>query len=786
LRIWSARAEALAKGSAFHLLRQLLHQAAQIATGDSLTVRQDKLVRTVAQSMTDADALRVAEFLGELCETPFASSDARIQLRSARSNAVLMGDQMRSAWEEFLAATSAQAPVILVLDDLHWGDLPTIRLMDAALRKIEGGRCMLLGIARPSVHQVFPALWQEHQCSVLALAGLDDDACRELSKGILGHEAKEEDLRRMIRLSGGNAFYLEELTRAFQASEGQQVPGTVLALAQARLRTLAPLPRQILRAGSIFSGSFALPGLRHLLASEEHALTIETALQTLVDNEFLTVSLGEADSNVPASKQFEFRNELMREAAYSTLTDTDRELGHRLAARWLHESGVRDALLLAKHFELGRENERATEWYALASAQALEGDDLAAAIALGERGISIGAKGRVVGLLHSSIARALLWTGENGSSSEHSSMALESLRVGSQDWAKAAGDGVTALGRCGAFGDIVDLGAELVKASKEGGMSGAIASALARSSSRLFLAGRYKDAEELYRELPTDIENLETTDPMVEGHILSAHANRCLCEGDPGRYLALCKESAAAFDACGDRRSATITRVNVGFAYAELGDYHSAETILRAALAVAIEMGLDAIGSLSRNNLGRVLLALDKLDEAWDLELVAIESFTMQGDDRMANGSRVYLSKIHQRKGALESARKEALEALQGTSTVETVRMQARAQLASVLLQMGKPNEALEEAKEAMRILETLGQVEEGESFVHLMLVECEIQCMHLDKAQDALKVAGASLYRRAEQIDDPNWRTSFLENVYDNVRIVQFLGEWGLADSGR
>ncbi|MCP4449098.1 MAG: protein kinase [Myxococcales bacterium] len=782
VQVWSARAEALAKGSALRLLRELLHQAAGIAADDALSTKRDKLAQTVSRYIEQTEALRTTEFLGELCEVPFDATDARVQLRAARGNAVLMGDQGRLAWEEFLAAVSKRSPVILVLENLHWGDLPTIRLMDGALRRVDTGPWMLIGIASPEVQQVFPSLWQEHGCTVLPLQALDDDACRRLIHGILGHAAKEAHLQRMIQLSGGNAFYLEELTRAYKFSQGDEVPGTVLALTQSRLRTLPALPRQLLRAGSIFSGSFSLAGLRRLLGDEGNVDELRRQLQELAENEFLADCQEQGLGYLGTPQQYSFRNALMREAAYSTLTDTDRELGHRLAALWLHETGCREPLLLAKHFELGKEDKKASKWYALAARQALESNDLSAAISLSEKGISIGAQDRVLGLLHGSIARALLWTGENGRSSEHSTLALENLRAGSSDWARAAGDGVTALGRCGAFADIVLLGTEMVRASRTRGMSGALASAIARSASRLFVAGRYREAKKLFRELPTDVKGLEDSDPVVEGHLLSARANHFLCEGDPGNYLKLSEQSAAAFDACGDRRSAAITRVNVGFAYAELGDYRSAERILRSVLNVAIEMELDAIGSLARNNLGRVLLAEGELDEAWDLELIAIESFVMQGDDRMANSSRVYLSRIHQKKGSLESARNAAKEALQGTSTVATVRMQAHSQLASVLLEMGLPEEALESALAGIKILDALAQVEEGESFVRLMLVEAELQCMHLDEARAALKNAYKGLIHRFEQIDDANWRLSFIEQIEENARIVQLSSELGLV----
>ncbi len=780
LRIWHARGEALSKGSAFRLVHQLLWQAVGIGADDPLATRREKLVRTAARVLPGPAALRVAEFLGELCDTPFLASSGRIQLRAARGNAVLLGDQMRQAWEDFLAAVSRESPIVLVLDDLHWGDLPTIRLMEGALRRVGIGQWILLGIARPEIRETFPELWKEHGCQSLELGRLDEAACWEL----LGNTAHERDLKRMIRLSGGNAFYLEELARTFQATRHEEIPETILALAQARLRTLDAQPRRLLRAGSIFGRTFTEAGLQRLLGPQDPPEAIASPLQELVDREFLSIDTSVDHSRSDTSWQYSFRSELLRETAYSTLTDTDRELGHRLAARWLHETGVHDALLLAKHFEMARDKTSAATWYAVASRQALEGNDLGSVLTLAERGIAIGAAGAVLGRLHGCITGALLWTGENGRASEHSTMALEHLDVGSEDWARAAGDGVTVLGRCGAFDDIVALSTELVEASSTHGMSREIVSALARSASRLFLAGRHKEAEALFQELPAATDNWEeTSDPVSRGHQLSALANRHLCQGDAGHFLSLSERSAVEFEACGDRRSAAITRVNVGFAYAELGDYRSAEVVLRSVLAVATRMELDAIGSLARNNLGHVLLSLGRIEEAWDLELVAIESFTIQGDDRMANGSRLYLSKIHQHKGALDLAYGEAMQALERTSTIATVRMQAHAQLASVLLDMERPLEALTSAKEAMRILRMLGQVDEGESFTRLILVEAEIQCMHTNDARDALQEAHTRLLERAEKIENTEWRQSFTNLVPDNARIFQLAAEWGIVD---
>ena len=51
-----------------------------------------------------------------------------------------MGDQMRRAWEDLLAAECAVHPVLIVLEDLHWGDLPSVKFVDAALRNLHDRR----------------------------------------------------------------------------------------------------------------------------------------------------------------------------------------------------------------------------------------------------------------------------------------------------------------------------------------------------------------------------------------------------------------------------------------------------------------------------------------------------------------------------------------------------------------------------------------------------------------------------------------------------------------------
>src|SRR5262249_33099915 len=133
--IWTGRIDSLRAGSAFGLLGQVLRSALLVRDGEPLSVRRQAIEARVMQHVALPERRRVAEFLGELVGTPFPD-EGSAPLRVARQNAQIMGDQMQRAWVDFLRAESAAHPVLVVLEDLHWGDLPTVRFIDAALREV--------------------------------------------------------------------------------------------------------------------------------------------------------------------------------------------------------------------------------------------------------------------------------------------------------------------------------------------------------------------------------------------------------------------------------------------------------------------------------------------------------------------------------------------------------------------------------------------------------------------------------------------------------------------------
>src|SRR5262249_14886787 len=152
---------------------------------------------------------RVSEFLGELVGTHFAD-DGSPPLRAARQDARVMGDQMLRAWVDFARAEVGARPTLLVLEDLHWGDVTTVRFVDAALRELRDAPLMVLALARPELTERFPKIWEERRVQEIRLGALSRKASERLALQVLGGSVSSEMVARLVQQADGNAFYLEE------------------------------------------------------------------------------------------------------------------------------------------------------------------------------------------------------------------------------------------------------------------------------------------------------------------------------------------------------------------------------------------------------------------------------------------------------------------------------------------------------------------------------------------------------------------------------------------------
>jgi tetratricopeptide (TPR) repeat protein len=321
----------------------------------------------------------------------------------------------------------------------------------------------------------------------------------------------------------------------------------------------------------------------------------------------------------------------------------------------------------------------------------------------------------------------------------------------------------------------------------------------------MIVVGKYKLADALARQIGQLLENfaglhiieamatsadtdprppLRELEPLALARVHRFRARRALHNGDPGAYVDGLLLAEEAFAAAGDLRNATNERMNLGFAYAELGDYAKAEEVLRAAHAVAKKMALRTVIAWADNNLGNVLGLLGRYDEAMETEQRAIEAGKNQGDPRLEGNSRIYMSAINQRAGSLDAALAEACTAVSLLAAIPSLRALALAAESRAWLSLGRSSEAVTSAKEAMRLLEELGALEEGESLLRLVYAEALHAAGETELAKRSLARARDRLRMRAKRIADARFRESFLTAVPENARTLRLAEEWQCDES--
>jgi len=414
IKIWTAEADELGVGSPYSLVGEALQRVIGIRSDDTIEERRRKLDDRVSRHVRSSEKARVTAFLGEICMA-HAPEAAHPLLAAARRDPGLMAEQVRRAFQDLIAAETEQTPVVIVLEDLHWGDLPSLRLFAAAMVALRDRPLMVLGFARPEARDRCPELWAIREIQEIRLNGLTRRAASQFVRNML-EGADDALVTRLVDRADGNALYLEELLRAVVSGRTEDLPETIAAMMQARLADLPTEQRRILRAASVFGGAFWPSAVEALLgnAQKNSPATMGSIFDSLVEREVLE---RRPESRFPGEIELTFRHALLRDGAYALMTDSDRTTGHLRAAEWLERKALererdlqsqnesvtagelrqvwRDrseeagSARIARHFELGGAQDRAVEWHARSAQHALLAGDPEGAADSANQGIKL-------------------------------------------------------------------------------------------------------------------------------------------------------------------------------------------------------------------------------------------------------------------------------------------------------------------------------------------------------------------------------------------------------------
>jgi len=529
----------------------------------------------------------------------------------------------------------------------------------------------------------------------------------------------------------------------------------------------------VLRAGAVFGHTFARGGVVALNGDDER---LDAWLDELVASEILDER---PSARTSGERELVFRHALVRDAAYATLVDQDRVLGHRLAAGWLESRGETDSTVLAEHYERGGDVERAIPHYRRAAEQALEANDLDAAMNHCSRGIARGASGEEKGGLLLIRAEAHRWLGDIRAAEECAKEALALMPVGGTRWCRAAAEFGLLSARRGNDAYFLATTRSLLAGVVEPPSDASVLEAMLRFAALLTYFGHLDSAAEIVARVEAAADAVASTDPAVAARLEQLRVARASVAGDLVERRRRTALAAAHFRAAGDLRNACTQQVNVAYADLMLGCNELASEGLRQAIADAERLGLGAVVAVSKHNLGLALERIGDLANALAVETSAVEAFVAQGDRRLEGAARSYLALIHLRAGDVAAAEREARAAVDLTGHIAPLQAYAQAILAQALLCAGAADSALEYASRAREAVERFGNVDDGEAMVLLAHAEALYATGARREALDAIMAARARVDAGASRITDAALCARFLEGVPENARIVALARAW-------
>ena len=743
---WRARADALSQGSALALLGAVIRDAAAIASGEP---GEDKLRAFAARYGADA------EFVAEIARVDVARPSAR--LRAAREDATAMSDQLLRAWRELVDAVTARHPLVIALEDLQWGDHPSVRFVDAILRGPDRP-LVVLAACRPEVHQVFPKLWADRRVQEIHLQPLSKKAREALIAHVLG-DVDAAVAARIADRCEGNAFYLEELIRAVAEGKGDHLPESVLAMAEARFQRLEPAQRRVLRVASIFGETFWRGALAALMTADEWA-DVAHGLGDLVAREVI--------APVPASRfagedELAFRHALIRDAAYEAIADSDRVAGHRLAGEWLEAHGERDAVVLGLHFERGGDPVRAREHYKRAAEQAFDGNDLDAVLRNAARAIACGAAGHQLGELRVMEAEVKGW---HGKPAEQLPLAIEAranLPAATPHAFRAAEQIAVASCRTGNQDALREAAEKLCALDPAGTVTNGHMWPLARTVNQLILMGQSAHANRLVAHMETLRARVPADDHAARASIVFARDLAALMDCEPEPYLRDLDAIAGAYDDAGLARYAALQRFHVQYAYGAAGAFEVGLAFARDTLARTQQLELAIYANGTKAQLGWFLAIAGDHDAALALATEGLQYAVAVGQKLMEGNVRCRLAAIHELAGDLAAAEREARIASTMPGLALTFRADATARLAHLLLRLGRADEALPVSADAMRMMFPAGTIFATQLLAFRARADALAATGH--DADAAAIRAEATAYRdiKAAKISDPALRASFV-----------------------
>ncbi|MGA7054669.1 MAG: adenylate/guanylate cyclase domain-containing protein [Mycobacterium sp.] len=368
VEVFTAFCESHASDIPFYVVARLLRAATRVADLDASAAREQ--VRAEVPDADPEDVLLFDDLVGIAdpeVELPKIDPDARRRRLTAFVNA---------------GSLARQAPLVYVVEDLHWIDEVSESMLADFVAVIPQTHSLVLISYRPEYQG---ALSRVPGAQSIALAPLSDSETAALVSQLLGPHPSVGGLATMVaERAAGNPFFAEEIIRelgergVLRGNRGTYVsmadvaevsmPATVQATIAARIDRLNPKAKRTLSAAAVIGAKFS----RDLLET----LGIEPSVEDLMGAELID------QVRFTGQPEYVFHHPLIRTVAYESQLKSDRAELHRRVAAAIESrdpaAAEENAALIAEHLEAAGDGHAAYGWHMRAAGWATNRDIAAA------------------------------------------------------------------------------------------------------------------------------------------------------------------------------------------------------------------------------------------------------------------------------------------------------------------------------------------------------------------------------------------------------------------------
>jgi len=321
--------------------------------------------------------------------TWFDKLTKQVELEKPRHlTAEIKQENIYEQYTRVIEAISEEAPLLLVVDDLHWSDQASLGLLFQLARRLVNNPVLIVGVTRPpeyseSTHELANVLNELRRYFgdiVLDLSKQPGDEFINDYLDAVGITVSPETKATLERYTGGNPLYVVELLRQvssddaiesfLQDIDARQLPERLTGIFEQLFHSLNEHDRQLLATASVQGLEFWAEVVADIHNGEPLSM-IRRLSGTLQRERSIVVDAGSLELGRETVSRFRFRHDLLREYVYQSMSANEQRMTHKMVADQIEQrtsnSPENHCLALAEQFERAHDWEKALRYRIMAA-----------------------------------------------------------------------------------------------------------------------------------------------------------------------------------------------------------------------------------------------------------------------------------------------------------------------------------------------------------------------------------------------------------------------------------